>query len=167
MDKLASIFKEAREAKAISVEEVSSDLETSKETIINLENGNEKSFKDKLELREFLKTYARYLGIDEKEVINLYNDFLFCHTSRISLKDIGDRKREIENKVSSPYINPVKVEMEEEKFNTKIILIVFLVFLFLLFIILIKLFLISKNEENMEVGYGNKGQQITEQIIIY
>ena len=63
------------------------------------------------DLKEDIKLYAKYLGLEADEVINEFNDFLFQHTSKISLDDIksAQKKEETKNdKVKSPYTKEYK-----------------------------------------------------------
>ena len=55
----------------------------------NIELGNTKAFKDIYELREYVKNYAKYLGLDPNMVNDSFNEFLFEKTSKISLEDIS------------------------------------------------------------------------------
>ena len=65
-----------------------------------------------------MKNYAKYLGIDPSEVAEEFNDFLFEHTSKISIEDILEAKKKIEEKeekkIKSPYTKEYK-----EKINFK------------------------------------------------
>jgi cytoskeletal protein RodZ len=81
----------------------------------NIESGNVRAFKDVYELKESIKLYAKYLGLDPNKVVDEFNGFLFQHTSRISLDDIKAAQKksdEEKNKISSPYTMEYK-----EKFN--------------------------------------------------
>ena len=80
-----------------------------------IESGNVRAFKDVYELKDSIKLYAKYLGLDPNKVVDEFNGFLFQHTSRISLDDIKAAQKksdEEKNKISSPYTMEYK-----EKFN--------------------------------------------------
>lgn len=69
-----------------------------------------------------MQTYAKYLGLDSDKVADEFNEFLFAHTSKISLKDIEEEQAKQEAtkevKMHSPYTKEYK-----KKINYKPILI--------------------------------------------
>ena len=85
MKEIGEEFKEKREEIGITIEEVSSDLGKDVILIENLESGNHKVFKDILELKDMVKTYAKYLGLDDEKLLGELDDFLFEKTSKISI----------------------------------------------------------------------------------
>ena len=106
MKELGSYLKEKREANGVSVDEAADDLKIDVFLLESLEDGNTRAFKDLLGIREIVKEYSKYLGLNSEEVIEEFNDFLFEHTSKISLKDIMEAEKKEEqkaNEVSSPY----------------------------------------------------------------
>lgn len=106
MKELGEYLKHTRISSGLSINEVCEDLDFSTSLLENMESGNVKAFKDVYTLRDFIKKYANYLGLDADKVIDEFNDFLFAHTSRISLEDIQEAKRIVEEntkKVKSPY----------------------------------------------------------------
>ena len=44
-----------------------------------------------LELKDMVKTYAKYLGLDDEKLLGELDDFLFEKTSKISIEDIQER----------------------------------------------------------------------------
>ena len=116
MKEIGDAFKEARETIGISKEEVVKDLNITESQLENLEDGNINAFKDVFFLKDLIKKYAKYLNLDEDEIIDKFNDFIFGYTSKIPLDEILEQTREInilelknkENKVVSPYTNPTK-----------------------------------------------------------
>lgn len=98
MKEIGMQFKEARTDMEISLEEVADDLKVDIHQIEEIENGNLKAFDDIVNLKYFLKDYAKYLGLDYESVVNEYNEFLFDSTSKISLQDIKEAKKLIEKK---------------------------------------------------------------------
>ena len=66
---------------------------------------------DGILLKETIKKYSKYLNLDEDEIMDNFNDFMFSYTSRIPVEDILEQTREIkileskndENKIVSPY----------------------------------------------------------------
>ena len=129
-------FKEKREEIGITIEEVVNDLNVDAILIENLESGNTKVFKDILEVKDIISIYAKYLGLDEEEILEDYNDYLFEKTSKISLDDIKqslEKNKVKEKKIKSPYT----LEMEDDsKKNIVMIVIVLLVILVFLYFVL-------------------------------
>ena len=128
MKELGEYLKHTRISSGLSITEVCEDLDFSTSLLENMESGNVKAFKDVYSLRDFIKKYANYLGLDSDKVIDEFNDFLFAHTSRISLDDIQEARKVIEEnsrKVKSPYTIEHK-----EKFNFWPIIYIFIGILF-------------------------------------
>lgn len=106
MKELGEYLKEKRKENGVGLEEAAEDLNLTKDDVENIEAGNVRAFRDVLSLRNMVKEYAKYLGLDPEKVLDEFNDFLFEHTSRISLDDILEAKHksdEEEKKVVSPY----------------------------------------------------------------
>lgn len=118
MKELGQYFRDTRIRNGVSIEEAAEDNELSASQLENIEQGNIKAFKDVYKLKEYMKNYAKYLGIDPSEVAEEFNDFLFEHTSKISIEDILEAKKKIEEKeekkIKSPYTKEYK-----EKINFK------------------------------------------------
>ena len=77
MKEIGTKLKEKREENGVSVEEVSEDLKVRPRQIISLEEGKKDDFKDILFLKYFIRDYAKYLGLDENELVDEFNEFLF------------------------------------------------------------------------------------------
>ena len=111
MKDIGIIFKEKRESIGIKINEAASDLDITIAQLENLEDGNINAFKDIFFLKELIKKYAKYLNVDEEEVMNDFNEFVFDYTSKIPVGEIEQRVKEIErrtekedrSRVSSPY----------------------------------------------------------------
>ncbi len=111
MKEIGESFKEARETIGISKEEVVKDLNITESQLDNLEDGNVNAFKDVFFLKETIKKYTKYLNLDEDEIMDKFNEFIFGYTSRIPVDDILEKTREFEilekkndsNKIVSPY----------------------------------------------------------------
>lgn len=88
MKELGEYLKRTRMSNGVSIAEVAEDLELSTSQIENIESGNVRAFKDVYSLKELIKHYAKYLGLDPEKVVDEFNEFLFEHTSKISLEDI-------------------------------------------------------------------------------
>ena len=143
MKEIGETFLEKREEIGITKEEVASDLKVDPLLIENLESGNHKVFKDILELKEVITNYAKYLGLDEEELLDDLNDFLFETTSKISIEDVKDRlkeeerKKENEKKIKTPYT----LEVKQKKHYTGLVIgILILIILVVFYIILRKVF---------------------------
>lgn len=125
MKEIGDAFKEARASIGISKSEIAKDLEITEGQLENLEDGNVNAFKDIFFLKDLIKKYTKYLNLDEDEVMDKFNDFMFSFTSRIPIEDILEQTRELnileqkseENKVVSPYTIKRK-----KKANVKLIL---------------------------------------------
>ncbi len=117
MKQVGEMFLEKRNEIGISIKEVSKDLNIDEVLIENLESGNVKAFKDILELKEVAIALSKYLGLDEEEIIDEINDYIFEKTSKISIEDIKNAQEELSNKdkIRSPYT------IEKEVNNKKII----------------------------------------------
>ncbi|MBQ3297388.1 MAG: helix-turn-helix domain-containing protein [Bacilli bacterium] len=114
MKELGEYLKQTRLSNGVSITEACEDLEFSTSHLENIESGNVKAFKDVYELKESIRVYAKYLGLNADKVMDEFNNFLFQHTSRISLDDIlaaQKKKEELEaehKKVKSPYTKEYK-----------------------------------------------------------
>lgn len=139
MKELGEYLKQTRVGNGVSITEACEDLELSTSQLENIESGNVKAFKDIYELRDYIKLYAKYLGLNSDKVLDEFNGFLFQHTSKISLDEIlaAQKKKESEQearKVKSPYTKEYK-----EKFNfmpivyfiTAVLIIVLIIFIIL------------------------------------
>jgi cytoskeletal protein RodZ len=111
MKEIGESFKNARETIGISIEEACKDLNITESQLENLEDGNVNAFKDVFFLKDTVKKYTKYLNLNEDEIMDLFNDFMFGYTSRIPVDDILEQTREIEilerksedGKIVSPY----------------------------------------------------------------
>lgn len=142
MKELGEYLRDTRLQNGVSIEEAAEDNELSSSQLENIENGNLRAFKDVYKLKEYVKNYAKYLGLDPNVVVEEFNDFLFEHTSKISLDDILEAKRQLdiekeEKKVKSPYTKEYK-----ERFHYKrLFIIIGIVAVIVLFIfVLLSLF---------------------------
>lgn len=109
MKEIGEYLQETRESHGVTVDEAAEDLNVTVSQLENMESGNTRAFKDIYQLKELVKEYAKYLGLDANKVLDEFNDFLFEKTSKISLDDIleaTNKKKEEEEqkkKVISPY----------------------------------------------------------------
>ena len=148
LKEIGEFLKASRISNGVSLEEASDDLNLSVIQLENIEDGNIRAFKDVFALRELVKEYSKYLGLDTDEIIDEFNDFMFEHTSKISLDDIlearklANEKEEEKPKISSPYTNipKKKVSINPKMIKYGFIAIgVLLVVVITIFIIIIKI----------------------------
>ncbi len=131
MKELGEYLKHARQSNGVSVEEAAEDLELSTSQLENIESGNTRAFKDVYNLKQYVKNYAKYLGLNPDEVADEFNSFLFEHTSKISLDDIKQAQKSLEveetKKVKSPYTKEYKKKVNPWPIIVIILIIIFLV----------------------------------------
>lgn len=112
MKELGEYLKITRLDNGVSMEEAAEDLNLSTLQLENIEKGNVRAFKDMYGLKQYIRQYAKYLGLDSEKVMDEFNEFLFEHTSKISLDDILEAKQKSEEKevkkVKSPYTKEYK-----------------------------------------------------------
>lgn len=148
MKEIGDIFKEKREEIGITIEEVSSDLKIDSVLIDNLEEGNDRVFKDILELKDVIKLYAKYLGLDEQELLEEYQDYVFSKTSKISVYDIKEgientkKEEEIEKKIKSPYTTGIDYNYKKDK-NVVIILCIVLIIILIIMYMIVRNFILG------------------------
>jgi len=139
LKKLGEEFKEARENIGVSLDEASNDLNIEKVMLENLEDGNAKAFKDILKVRELIALYSKYLGLDQDEMLDEYNDFMFATTTKISVDDIKEAQKRTQEPTEKKIKSPYTIEIKKDK-NT----IIFIVSAILLILILVLIFLLLK-----------------------
>ena len=120
MNEIGSLLKSTREDTGISLEEAGADLEIKPVILDNIENGNIGCFKDIYVLKDYIKNYAKYLGLDSEKIVNDFNEYLFEYTSKIPVKEIEEKMKDLkkleetqEIKISSPYTE------DKTKFKSK------------------------------------------------
>ncbi len=134
MKEIGEYLKRTRIKNGVSITEVAEDLDFSTTLLENIESGNVRAFKDVYELKDAVKAYAKYLGLDSEKVVDEFNGFLFQHTSKISLEDIKAAQKKLEekdkNKVKSRYTK----EYKEKVSRVPIIAVIFGLLVLSLFI---------------------------------
>ena len=132
MEEVAELLKTTREESGIELSEVSKDLDVSEIVLTNIEEGKIGSFKDIFALKEYISNYAKYLGLDDKKVLDEFNEYLFEYTSKIPIKEIEKtleiNTKEINEEIQSPYTT-------EKPKNRKVLYI----FIYLLVLVLVVL----------------------------
>lgn len=137
---LGDYLKNIRISNGIGLEEASDDLNIALNILKNLESGNTRTFRDMLELRETVVSYAKYLGLDSSKVVDEFNDFLFEHTSKIKLQDILDAEKkqsQVQKKeIVSPYTVDKKIFFDKKYSKFILYFLIGIVALLILFFIL-------------------------------
>ena len=139
MKELGEYLKRTRINNGVSLTEACEDLDFSTTQLENIESGNVRAFKDVYELRDSVKSYAKYLGLDSDKVLDEFNGFLFQHTSRISLEDIRaaqKKKEELleEKRVKSPYTMDYKERISLWPVFSVLIAIIFITLIVLIIV---------------------------------
>ena len=155
MNEIGDTLRLEREKIGVSLEEVSKDLNIKELILKNIEDGKIGCFKDVFVLKEYIKNYAKYLGIPQDSIINEFNEYLFEYTSRIPVDDIEkaivekEKKENIENNISSPYTRKSKV------FNKKVIVftVICSIILLLVFIWSIRQIIVNNSNVASRVTY--------------
>lgn len=122
MKEIGERLKETRESIGISIEEAAEDLKMRPSQLEDVESGNMKAFKDIYSLKYFIRDYSKYLGLDYDDMVDEFNEYLFDYTSKLSLQDIKNAKKE-ENKKKEPKImSPYTIEKKEKKLIPPIVI---------------------------------------------
>ncbi len=160
MNEIGEMLKSARESSGVSLNEASKDLDIKVEMLENIEDGRTGAFKNIFELKEYITNYAKYLGLDEKAIIDEFNEYMFEYTSKIPIKDIEktielklkEEKKENHEVVVSPYTK------ESKKYNSWVYIVIY-IFIFLMICIAVfwsvKQVTINKNVTDT-ISYGGK-----------
>lgn len=164
MKELGEYLKEQRESNGVGIEEASEDLDILKDDLENIEAGNIRAFKDVLSLKSKIKVYAKYLGLDPEKVADEFNDFMFEHTSKISLADILEAEKktneevQAQKQIRSPY-----TKIRKKKVNHKGIAIFIGAFLIVIVLILILMKLLEPKDPiiNQELESGGEKYELT------
>ena len=155
MKELGAYLKETRINNGVDIEEAAADNNLSTSQLENIESGNVRAFKDVYKLKEYIRNYSKYLGLDPTEVADEFNDFLFEHTSKISLEDILEAKKKIEEKEENKIKSPYTKEYKQKKYYRQFIYILGGVILIAIIVYLI-IALLEKETVHNEVLLENK-----------
>ena len=137
MKEIGEFLKSSRINNGVSIEEAADDLNLSVTQIENIEEGNTRAFKDLYALKNLVKEYGKYLGVETDSILDEFNDFMFEHTSKISLDDILEARKlanqkdlEEKNKIASPYtrIHTPKIRLRNMKIKPLLITIIVVLF---------------------------------------
>lgn len=164
MKEIGEYLKSVRISNGVGLEEASDDLNLSVNQLENIEEGNIRAFKDVFILRDLVKDYAKYLGLELNQVMDEFNDFMFEKTSKISLEDIKEAKSlkkhdEEKKKIPSPYT----ILPKQKQIPYKSIIVCLGIVLGILLLIFIIIKLNSSNSSNISTELmGSKGDEYYE-----
>lgn len=156
MKELGIYLKETRISNGVSLEEAAEDNNLSTSQLENIENGNVRAFKDVYKLREYIKNYAKYLGLEPSKVADEFNDFLFEHTSKISIEDILEAQRKKDEKEQKKIISPYTKEYKLKRNYTPQIIITLLILLICVAVYVIFRLIVKQEKPHNIVLLGSK-----------
>lgn len=113
MIEVGDTLKNSREVSGVTLEEVSADLDIPVILLEQIEDGNMGAFKDVFELKEYIRKYSKYIGLDPDEIIDIFNGDMFERTSKIPMDKIEEAVKESmveeekEERVASPYTKAI------------------------------------------------------------
>ena len=113
MIEVGDSLRNSREVSGVTLEEVSTDLDIPVILLEQIEDGNMGAFKDVFELKEYIRKYAKYIGLDPDEVIDVFNGDMFERTSKIPMDKIEEAvkenaiEEEKDTRVASPYTKAI------------------------------------------------------------
>ena len=137
MNEIGELLRTTRESSGVSLEEASGDLEIKTLILENIENGNIGCFKDIFALKDYIHSYAKYLGLEPDKIIDEFNEYLFEYTSKIPLEDIEkammeqQKEEDTETKIVSPYTVSTK------KYNSKLVTILLIALAVLVLLVVV------------------------------
>lgn len=127
MNEIGCLLKSARETSGVSLEEASADLKIRPAILNNIEEGNMGCFKDIFELKDYIREYSKYLGINPDKMVDEFNEYMFEATSKIPVKEIENQIKEKnkmeatgEIRIMSPYTD------NKSRYKTKNYLLLYL-----------------------------------------
>ena len=113
MIEVGETLRNSREVSGVTLEEVSADLDIPIILLEQIEDGNMGAFKDVFELKEYIRKYSKYIGLDPDEIIDVFNGDMFERTSKIPMDKIEEAVKESlieeekEERVASPYTKAI------------------------------------------------------------
>ena len=145
MKEIGLKLKEKREENGVSIEEAATDLNMRVSQLEGIESGDRSSFKDVFSLKYFIRDYAKYLGLDGEEILDEFNEYLFEQTSKISIEDINNAKKEKEEKEKNlKILSPYTVTSKDKKRFYIIVSVI----AFLVIVGIVIYFVISEDNKN-------------------
>lgn len=160
MKEIGEYLKEERKKNGVSIAEASEDLDINPSLLEAVEDGNSKAFKDIFELKELVRSYSKYLGLDVSEILDEFNDYIFEKTSKISLDDIKKAKTtqdEKTNRISSPY-----TKIKHTRYDLAPIVLIVAVLLFISLIVYVVLKVVADEPKVSKELLSVKGEIVYE-----
>lgn len=137
MNEIGCLLKSARETSGVSLEEASADLKIRPAVLNNIEEGNMGCFKDIFELKDYIREYSKYLGMNPDKMIDEFNEYMFEATSKIPVKEIENQIKEKnkmeatgEIRIMSPYTD------NKSRYKTKNYLLLYLLVIVLVALVI-------------------------------
>lgn len=137
MNEIGCLLKSARETSGVSLEEASADLKIRPAILNNIEEGNMGCFKDIFELKDYIREYSKYLGINPDKMVDDFNEYMFEATSKIPVKEIENQIKEKnkmeatgEIRIMSPYTD------NKSRYKTKNYLLLYLLVIILVALVI-------------------------------
>lgn len=155
---IGETLKEAREQMGVSVEEASQDLKIRPSQLQEIENGDFKSFKDVFYLKNFIKEYSKYLGLDSVAIIDEFNEFLFDYTSKIPMDKIEEAIKVAEKDKKNEIVSPYTKNINSKK--TPILLISIFVVIGVLVLFIIYFLVQQMNAKHDAKDYVARGSEV-------
>ena len=147
-------LKSTRESSGISLDEVSKDLDIPIIELEQIEAGSIGSFQDIYDLKRKLLAYSKYLGLNVDDVTKRFNEHMFDITSKIPMKEIEKKVRDIEkeNEESDAIASPYTKSFPKEK-TLPYILIGLLIFVVIVLAVLWSINQLVRNNVAREISY--------------
>ena len=158
MNEIGEMLHLTRESSGVSIEEASKDLNIKVEILENIEDGRSGAFKDMLELKDYIGTYAKYLGLDSEKIIDEFNEYMFEYTSKIPVKELEKtielqiKDEDKKEKIASPYTK------ESKKYPRKIYIVLYVILVIIILLLIlwsVKQVTIGKNVTEV-ISYKEK-----------
>lgn len=137
MNEIGCLLKSARETSGVSLEEASADLKIRPAILNNIEEGNMGCFKDIFELKDYIREYSKYLGMNPDKMVDEFNEYMFEATSKIPVKEIENQIKEKnkmeatgEIRIMSPYTD------NKSRYKTKNYLLLYLLVIVLVALVI-------------------------------
>lgn len=135
-------LKEKREENGVSIEEAAEDLKLRPNQIKSIEEGKREDFDDVFYLKQFIKEYAKYLGLDSEELIDQFNEYLFDYTSKIPV-DAIEKAKEEKKEEKKAFVSPYTFNNGKKDFPKYLIIVIAI-----LILIVVGYLILSKFQKN-------------------
>ena len=154
LKEIGEYLKSNRRSNGVSINEASEDLKINPSLLEAIEEGNAKAFKDIFELKDNIRLYAKYLGLDVEKMLDEFNDYIFEKTSKISLDDIKKARENEEptNRISSPY-----TKIKHTRYDAAPIVLIVAVLLFISLIVYLILKMVTEEPKVSKELLGKEG----------